>query len=246
LLEEEERRMLDGEFRNQIEAWVRPVGASAKRAGIPADLITVTGLIMAVAAAVSIAAGSLNLGLLFLVLTGIPDLVDGAVAKASGTASERGAFLDSVTDRVTDGLLFGGIAWYFTTISDGPLPVLPFAVFMAASLVSYIRAKADALGFDARGGLVERAERFILLAFGLLFSDLLVAVLWVILGLSLLTAVQRFAKVWRQAWVPRVRPARTARRRRSVAETSAAQRWRARRLDARARAQERAAQRRLR
>lgn len=238
--------MLDGEFRNQIEAWVKPVGTSVKRAGIPADAITVTGLVMAVAAAVAIGAGSLNLGLLFLILTGIPDLIDGAVAKASGTASERGAFLDSVTDRVTDGLLFGGIAWYFTTISDGPLPVLPFAVFMAASLVSYIRAKADALGFDARGGLVERAERFILLGFGLLFTDLLVAVLWVLLALSVLTAVQRFVKVWRQAWVASSRPARPSRRRRSVSETSAAKRWRARRLDARTRASERASQRRLR
>ena len=139
-----------------------------------------------------------------MILAGIPDLIDGAVAKASGTSNPRGAFFDSVTDRVTDAMLFGGVAWYFTTISNGPLPVLPFAVFASAALVSYVRAKADALGFDAHVGLVERAERFILLGFGLLFDNLLVATLWIMLVLNLITAGQRFVKVWNQATVPRI------------------------------------------
>ena len=231
--------MLDGQFRSQIETWVKPVGRSVQRAGVPADLITGVGVLMAIACAVSVASGSLSLGLLFLILTGIPDLIDGAVAKASGTSSPRGAFLDSVTDRLTDGLLFGGVAWYFTRISDGPLPVLPFAVYLSASLVSYIRAKGDSLGFDARGGLIERAERFILLGFGLLFDNTLVAVLWILLALNVITATQRFVKVWRQATVPVPATARNTRRRRSVAETSAAERWRNRRLEARARAGQR-------
>ena len=88
------------------------------------------------------------------------------------TASLRGAFFDSVSDRLTDGLLFGGVAWYLSASGEPPWVVLlPVAGYVTASLVSYIRAKADALGFDARGGLVERAERFILLAIGLLFSQ---------------------------------------------------------------------------
>jgi CDP-diacylglycerol--glycerol-3-phosphate 3-phosphatidyltransferase len=228
--------MIDGQFRQHVDALVKPVGRSLKRAGVTADVITLVGLVMSVACAVAIALGSLRVGLVLMVLAGLPDLVDGAVAKAAGTSSPRGAFLDSVTDRVTDAMLFGGVAWYLTTISNGPLPVLPFAVFVSASLVSYIRAKADALGFDAHVGLIERAERFIVLGFGLLFGNLLVATLWILLALNLVTAVQRFLKVWNQATVPVSAPRPRSRRRAArVGETTAAERWRARRLEARAR-----------
>ncbi len=192
--------MFDGNFRSQIEAGLKPVGNSIKKMGITADMITAAGVVMAVGAAVAIGAGALSLGLLLLVLTGIPDLIDGAVAKAWGTASLRGAFFDSVSDRLTDGLLFGGVTWYLSASGEPTWVVLlPVAAYVTASLVSYIRAKADALGFDATGGLVERAERFILLALGLLFSSLLIPVLALIVVLNLITAGQRFVKVWRQA-----------------------------------------------
>jgi CDP-diacylglycerol--glycerol-3-phosphate 3-phosphatidyltransferase len=69
----------------------------------------------------------------------------------------------------------------------------------AAMLISYQRAKAESLGFDAKGGIMERAERFIVLAIGLLFGQFLIPVLWIMLVLTLVTAVQRFVKVWRQA-----------------------------------------------
>ena len=69
--------MFDGNFRKQVDAAVKPIGHNIKRLGITADMITATGIVMAVCAAVAIGAGYLNLGLLFLVLTGVPDLVDG-------------------------------------------------------------------------------------------------------------------------------------------------------------------------
>lgn len=205
--------MFDGQFRTQIEAGLKPVGNSIRKMGISADAITAVGLVMAVGAAVAIGAGALRLGLLMLILTGIPDLLDGAVAKASGQASVRGAFFDSVSDRLTDGLLFGGVAYYFASTGRPAWQVmLPVAGYVSASLVSYIRAKADALGFDARGGLVERAERFILLGIGLLFDPILVPVLALIVVLNMITAGQRFVKVWRQATAQT--PALSDRRRR--------------------------------
>jgi hypothetical protein len=98
---------------------------------------------------------------------------------------------------------------------------LPFAVLGASLLISYERAKAESLGFEAKGGLMERAERIVVLCAGLAFSFLLVPVLWVLLALTLVTAGQRFVKVWRQAThamrapaaapVETVRPAETAR-----------------------------------
>ena len=108
-----------------------------------------------------------------------------------------------MSDRLTDGLLFGGVAWYLTATDGRPWAViLPVACYVSASLVSYIRAKADALGLDGSGGLVERAERFILLAIGLLFPALLLAILGLIVVLNMITAAQRFVKVWKQAAAP--------------------------------------------
>lgn len=215
--------MFDGNFRSQIEAGLKPVGNSIKKLGITADMITATGIVIGVGAAIAIGAGALNLGLLLLVLTGVPDLIDGAVAKAWGTSSQRGAFFDSVSDRVTDGLLFGGVTWYLAATDGRPWVVLlPVACYVTASWVSYIRAKADALGFDARGGLVERAERLILLALGLLFSGILVPVLGLIVVLNLITAGQRFVKVWGQATT--ASPALSDRRRRRPRTTRPARR----------------------
>ena len=191
--------MFDGRFRAEAERTLKPVGQSLKRTGITADHLTVLGILMALAAAVAIGNGALRLGLLLLVLTALPDLLDGAVAKASGTASTRGAFFDSVADRFTDALLFGGVAWYLATTQPGRLAVLPMAVLGASMLISYERAKAEALGFEAKGGLMERAERLIALGIGLLFHQFLVPILWLMLVLTLITAGQRFAKVWTQA-----------------------------------------------
>jgi CDP-diacylglycerol--glycerol-3-phosphate 3-phosphatidyltransferase len=218
--------MFDGRWRGTIEEGLKPVGAGLRRAGVTADVVTVIGVVMACATAVAIGSGRFRLAVLLLVLTGVPDALDGAVAKASGTASKRGAFFDSVADRFTDFVLMGGAAWYL--MPRGRIALLPFAVAGAASLVSYQRAKAEALGFNARGGLMERAERVLLLGFGVLFSELLVGVLWVLFVLTAITAVQRFVKVWRQADRPvpprtRRRPTRP-RRRRPVSER--AEQWR--------------------
>ncbi len=212
--------MFDGRWRGTFEKGLRPIGAQIRRTGITANQLTVTGLVMAAASAVAIANGRLRAGLLLLVLTALPDVLDGAVAKASGTASPRGAFFDSVVDRVSDALLLGGVAWYLASTQPGRIAVLPMAVLAASMLVSYERAKADALGFDARGGLMERAERLGFLAFGLLFESLLVPVLWVMLVLTTITAGQRFVTVWRQASAPQVQPLAARWRSRRVARSS--------------------------
>ncbi len=129
----------------------------------------------------------------------MPDLLDGALAKASGRASMRGAFFDSVADRVTDTVVLGGIAWYLLDRYHGHIALLPMAVLGASLLVSYERAKAESLGFEAKGGLMERAERVVVLCAGLAFSFLLIPLLWLMLALTIATAAQRFVKVWRQA-----------------------------------------------
>jgi CDP-diacylglycerol--glycerol-3-phosphate 3-phosphatidyltransferase len=190
--------MFDGRFRAEAERTLKPVGAQLKRTGITADHLTVLGIVMAALAAISVANGALRLAFVLGVLAALPDVLDGAVAKASGTASSRGAFFDSVADRFTDALFLLGIAWYLSG-DGGRIALLPMAVLAASMLISYERAKAEALGYQAKGGLMERAERLVLLGLGLLFNQLLIPILWVMLVLTLVTAGQRFVKVWKQA-----------------------------------------------
>jgi CDP-diacylglycerol--glycerol-3-phosphate 3-phosphatidyltransferase len=218
--------MFDGRWRSSFEAGLKPVGANLRRTGITADHLTATGVILATCASVAIANGALRAGLLLLVLCALPDLLDGAVAKASGTAGPRGAFFDSVSDRVTDALLLGGVAWYLASTHPGRIAVLPLAVLGASMLISYERAKAEALGFNAKGGLMERAERIIALGVGLLFDSVLIPVLWLMLVLTLVTAVQRFVKVWRQASAPRQVPAELSRWRARRAARPTERAWR--------------------
>lgn len=212
--------MFDKRCRTGVERGLRPVGSTLAKARISADQLTALGLVLSAACAVAIGSGWLFAGWCLLAASAVPDLLDGAVAKASGTSSPRGAFFDSVVDRVSDTVVLGGVAWYLASTHSPHTAILPLAIVGASNLVSYERARAESLGFTARGGLMERAERMIAIGLGLLFSVVMIPLLWLMLGLTLLTAVQRFVMVWRQA-------SATAPRRQSGERLAA--RWSARR-----------------
>ena len=205
--------MFDGKFRTPVDRAVKPLGNGLRRTGLSPDHLPIIGAVVSVFAAVAVGAGYPRLGLLLVVLAAVPDLLDGALAKASGSSSQRGAFFDSTVDRFSDALLFGGMAWYLASRNSAHMAMLPFAVMAFASVISYMRAKAESLGLDAKGGLMERAERIIALCLGLLFPVLLIPILWAMLALTAVTAVQRFAKVWKQAAVAPVTAARIEMRR---------------------------------
>jgi CDP-diacylglycerol---glycerol-3-phosphate 3-phosphatidyltransferase len=224
--------MLDGRWREAVDRSTTPVGSMLYRHGVTADILTATGLLSALATAFAVASGHLHWAIPLLILTGLHDLLDGPVAKAAGTASVRGAFFDSVVDRVTDAVLMGGVTWYLISIHEVHLVLLPFAVLGVTALVSYERAKAEALGLEAKGGLMERAERMVLLGVGFIAHGFLVPVLCVLLGLTTATAVGRFVRVWRSAEGPALSAAATARRGRLEARP----RWREGRVESRWRA----------
>lgn len=205
--------MFDGHLRSPVEKAVKPIGDRLRRTRLTPDHLTVAGLVVALGAAVAIGLGWHAVGLLLVILAALPDLLDGALAKASNTSSQRGAFFDSVIDRVTDALLFGGVAWHFASEESPHLALLPMAVALMSSVISYERAKAESLGLSAKGGIMERAERIILLCLGLLFPVILIPVMWIMMVLVTVTAVQRFVKVWRQAAVAPVTAARIENRR---------------------------------
>jgi CDP-diacylglycerol--glycerol-3-phosphate 3-phosphatidyltransferase len=198
--------VFDGRFRSGVDRAVKPIGGVLRRTGLSPDHLTAFGLLLSVPTAWAIATGRLGLGLALLIGSSVPDLLDGALAKASGRASVRGAFFDSVCDRVTDTLVLGALAWYLLDTHPGHIAMLPVGILGASLLVSYERAKAESLGFEAKGGLMERAERVVVLCAGLAFSFLLIPLLWLMLALTAATAVQRFVKVWRQANAAGQRP----------------------------------------
>ena len=159
--------MFDGRFRHSVDKGVGPAGrgpAPDRAVARPSDRPRAWSWPSRRPS--PSARGRLGLGLVLLIASAVPDLLDGALAKASGTASVRGAFFDSVADRVTDALILGGVGWYLQTRHHGHAAMLPFAILAASMLISYERAKAESLGFNAKGGLMERAERIIVLCVG--------------------------------------------------------------------------------
>ncbi len=191
--------MFDGKWRTAVDRRTKPVGQALVKSRVTPNQLTLFGVVMSVGGAVAIGSGHLVWGVVSLFACGLPDLFDGPLAKATGRASVQGAFLDSVADRVSDGFLFGGVAWYLASRHGPHAAILAMAVLGATMLVSYVRAKAEALGLSAKGGLMERAERFIALGLALVFSPAMVVLLWVMLGLTLVTAIGRFWTVWQQA-----------------------------------------------
>ena len=194
--------MFDGRFRESVDATTAPVGRWLVRVGFSADVLTASGLLFAGFTAWAIAVGHHHLAVLLLAVTGLHDLFDGPVAKASHRASQRGSFFDSAVDRLSDALLLGGVAYYLEAHHHGQLVLLPFAIVTTTFMISYQRAKAESLGLVAKGGLMERAERMILLGVGLLATQIFLPVLWLLLVLTAMTAAGRFWRVWQIAARP--------------------------------------------
>jgi CDP-diacylglycerol--glycerol-3-phosphate 3-phosphatidyltransferase len=183
------------------------LGTTLVKHGVTADEVTVVGILFAIATSVVIGLGYLYIGIVVLTVGGLMDALDGVVAKAAGAASVRGAFFDSVADRISDAFIFGGVAWYLLERSDPRAAILPVAILAVSGVVSYTRAKAESLGLSASGGLMERAERLIFLGLALLLHVVMVPLLGVLLALTTATAVGRFRKVWLQASADALKPA---------------------------------------
>jgi len=131
-------------------------------------------------------------------LMGPLDAVDGSLARRKGSQTPFGAFLDSVTDRYDELFLLGGLLYYFSTAGNRTGIMLTYIAAAGAVLVSYTRARAEALGFEAKVGILSRVERYLILIPGLLFHIPLISVS-IIAVLGNLTAIQRLFHVRKQA-----------------------------------------------
>ena len=188
--------------RHHVEKVVTPVGRALAWMHIRPAHLTLTGLIVTLIGAGWLANGQVKVGALVILAGSALDGLDGAVARASGAASARGALIDSVSDRLGETAMFAACAfWLASRLSpqegDPALVVLCVLSLGAALVTSYLRAKADIGGVEGRGGIMGRAERVILFTAGFLFSQV-TAMLWLMAILTWLTVFQRFSKTWRQ------------------------------------------------
>lgn len=167
-----------------------PLGRAVARAGITPNMVSVTGFLGNVACAWLIAADRLLLaGAVYLFFSAL-DLVDGAVARATGQATPYGAVLDAVLDRASEAVVLAGCAWYFAEREEWWQVGATYAAIFGSIAVSYVRARAETEGLQMREGLFRRQERVVVLGLGMLFNGLTVAVT-VLAVLANLTALQR-------------------------------------------------------
>lgn len=200
--------MLNIHARAAISRAMVPLGARLARAGLTPDVITVVGTIGAVSSSVIFfPRGWFFAGTLLVWAFVMLDLVDGAVARASGGGSVFGAVLDSTCDRIADAAVFGSVAWYFALHGEKWMLLAALLCLVLGSLTSYIRSRAEAAGLTATVGFAERAERLIIVLVGTGLSDLpgyhvpfvLAIALWSLVAASTATVAQRFATVYQQS-----------------------------------------------
>jgi CDP-diacylglycerol---glycerol-3-phosphate 3-phosphatidyltransferase len=197
--------VLNAKIRSMWDKGMRPVGGFVGRTGVTPNQITMLGVAVQGVASYLIVIDRLVGAGLVLIAAALLDTVDGAVAKARGLTSRFGAFLDSTMDRLSDALVFLPIAWLYlaeptTERADQQwVAALALVTLVLSFLVSYAKARAEGLGFDCNVGLIERAERLIIMIVALVFSALLPAALVVLAIASLVTLGQRIVHVRRQA-----------------------------------------------
>jgi len=183
--------------RNSFRHVTEPAGHALAKAGFTANSLTVIGLAGSVGAGILIASGYARVGGLLSLLSGLPDMLDGAVAKATGRNSRRGAFLDSVVDRLSDAAVLAGIVWLGISRNEPRVAVLAAMVLALSLIVSYVKARAESLGYECNVGIAERPERVVVLGVALLVGHVL-AGLWVLVIAAAITVVQRIMRVWQQ------------------------------------------------
>lgn len=166
--------------------------------GISPNGLTVIGFLLTALAALLLALGYFLIGGLVLALAAIFDMFDGSLARATGQVTKFGAFFDSSVDRYSESVILVALIYYYSGIGSSPLePVLLAVTLVGSMMVSYTRARAEAMGVECKVGILQRPERVILLIAGLL-TGWMVPVLWLLAVLTNVTAMQRIYDVYKK------------------------------------------------
>ncbi len=188
-------------FRGVFKGVLDPIGAFLNRLGLYPNTMTILGLVGNAIGAIYLSMGHMTIGGLIILLMGPVDALDGTMARLRGMAGEFGAFVDSVTDRYSELVIFGGLIYYYVVRQDAQATLLVFAAAAGSVLVSYVRARAASLGVDTKVGLLTRMERYLVLVPALVFNRPIWG-LWIIAILANVTALQRIYDVRSQMIKP--------------------------------------------
>jgi len=189
-------------FTDFLRLWFKwvldPLGKFFNALGLTPNMMTMLGMIGNTVGAYYLARGQLVTGGLFVVLMTPIDALDGTMARLRGESSNFGAFVDSVSDRYSELIIYGGLLYHFLTLGEPLGGLLVFGAAAGSVLVSYVKARAEGLGYQAKVGLLTRVERYLVLAPSLVFQQLYIG-LTIIAVLANITALQRIWYVRRQA-----------------------------------------------
>jgi CDP-diacylglycerol--glycerol-3-phosphate 3-phosphatidyltransferase len=192
------RKTLTDYLRLWFKWFLDPLGGFFNRLGITPNMMTMLGLLGNTIGAYYLARGEMLTGGLFVLLMTPIDALDGTMARLRGESSDFGAFVDSVTDRYSELIIYGGLLYYFLSKGDPLGGLLVFGAAAGSVLVSYVKARAEGLGYEAKVGLLTRVERYLVLAPSLVFNQVLIG-LTIIAVFANITALQRIWHVRRQA-----------------------------------------------
>ncbi|MGH3666523.1 MAG: CDP-alcohol phosphatidyltransferase family protein [Egibacteraceae bacterium] len=182
--------------RAATDRLVLPIARGLVRVGVTPNWLTFIGLVVTLAGAAVLLAVDPKVGATVMAVGTCADALDGSVARLRGSVGSFGSFYDSVTDRIADAAILGAVTWL---VRDDPLLFgVAVVALTGAQVTSYIRAKAEALGWQATVGIIERPERLALVILGL-WLDVLPIALWLLAIGSLVTIGQRLHAVLRQA-----------------------------------------------
>ncbi|ROP42283.1 phosphatidylinositol phosphate synthase [Saccharothrix texasensis] len=197
--------MLNIFARASVSRVTDPIGAWLLRRGLTPNAVTVLGTVGSVAVSLwFIPRGQLFTGAALVTVFVLFDLIDGAMARAQGGGTKFGAVLDASCDRIADGALFAAVAWWAFGADEHGLAAATLVSLVGAQVTSYVKARAEASGLSADGGLAERAERFIVALVGVGLHGLgvpyvLPVALYLLAALVTITVVQRILAVSRAA-----------------------------------------------
>lgn len=188
-------------MRLRFKGILDPIGRLLNNLGLMPNTITLLGLAGNTAGAILLARGEMFWGGILILLMGPVDALDGTMARLRGMASDFGAFVDSVTDRYSELVIFGGLLYYFADQRNILAAILVFVAAAGSVLVSYVRSRGQSLGADTKVGILTRMERYLVLAPALLLNQPVWG-LWIIAVLANITALQRIYDVRRQLTNP--------------------------------------------
>ncbi|HEX6306201.1 MAG TPA: CDP-alcohol phosphatidyltransferase family protein [Anaerolineales bacterium] len=197
MAEKNERLTLTDQMRLRFKGILDPVGGFLNKIGLMPNTMTILGLMGNSLGAIFLAQGKMTLGGILILLMGPVDALDGTMARLRGESGKFGAFVDSVTDRYSELVIFAGLLIFYLVQDEWLLAGLTYLAAAGSVLVSYIRSRAQALGYDTKIGVLTRMERYLVLVPALILNMPEIG-LWIIAVLANFTALQRIIDVRRQ------------------------------------------------